>query len=282
MANWANTATLGDTSSPEWQAENLTWIEPVPGQRWQVYKPAAAQFEGLIKDLVAASYKPTSSGGFNYRKIRGGDKLSQHAFGTAIDMNAMTNALGSKVSDIPNARELAEKHNLEWGGNWKGRPDPMHFEYRGGGQQPTRDDLAQVAAAAAPEAAAAAQQEAAMKDFSNPISGYGGGPQPAPDPQQPLLAGKSPVPEEGIFGLRGKQKGEKETWRDKLAKGIADLGSFGGGGGAVPQIRSTPQIPTMMTQAPQVAPIDQNAALNQRQQLAMALSRLNSGKTFVG
>ena len=131
MANWATTAALGDPSTPEWQSQNLTWIEPVEGQRWQVYKPAAAAFEGLLKDLIGLGYKPTSSGGYNYRNIRGSDKLSQHAFGTAIDMNALTNALGMSVSDIPQAAELAKKHGLEWGGNWKNRPDPMHFEYTG-------------------------------------------------------------------------------------------------------------------------------------------------------
>jgi hypothetical protein len=132
MANWATVAALGDPSDPAWQQQNLTWIEPIKGQRWQVYKPAQAAFEGLLGDLIKLGYHPTSSGGFNYRNIRGGNKLSQHAFGTAIDINAMTNPLGQSASDIPHAAELARKWGLEWGGNWKGRPDPMHFEYAGG------------------------------------------------------------------------------------------------------------------------------------------------------
>ena len=97
-----------------------------------MYKPAAASFEGLIKDLVAKGYGPTSSGGYNYRNIRGGNELSQHAFGKAIDMNSLTNALGMQQSDIPDAANLAKKWGLEWGGTWKNRPDPMHFEYTGG------------------------------------------------------------------------------------------------------------------------------------------------------
>lgn len=132
MANWATRERLGDSSTPEWQQQNLTWIEPVKGQRWQVYKPAAKQFEGLLTDLAKLGYMPTSSGGYNYRNIRGSDRLSQHAFGTAIDLNALTNQLGQNTSDIPQAAQLARKHGLEWGGNWKGRPDPMHFEYTGG------------------------------------------------------------------------------------------------------------------------------------------------------
>jgi hypothetical protein len=136
MANWANVGRLGDPRTPGWQEQNLTWIEPVPGQRWQVYREAAPAFEGLLRDLVARGYNPTSSGGFNYRNIRGSNRLSQHAFGTAIDINAAANALGSTRTDIPDAAALAAKYGLEWGGNWKGRPDPMHFEFQGvkGGQ----------------------------------------------------------------------------------------------------------------------------------------------------
>lgn len=134
------------------------------------------------------------------------------------------------------------------------------------------------------EATAAAEGRAmAAQDMSNPISGYGGGPQAPAGGGETMFAGiKSPIPEGGIFGLRGKQKGEKETWRDKLAAGIADLGSFAAVGGAVPQMKSTPQIQQGLTPTMAQAPIDPNSANNQRQQLAMALSRLNSGKTFVG
>lgn len=137
MANWANTARLGDPSAAGWQDQNLTWIEPVPGQRWQVYKPAAEAFTGLLTDLIANGYKPQSSGGFNYRNMRGGNKLSQHAFGTAIDINAAANPFLGRgqavVTDLPsNTADLAKKWGLEWGGTWS-RPDAMHFEWAGDG-----------------------------------------------------------------------------------------------------------------------------------------------------
>lgn len=132
MANWASVAALGDPSTEEWKRANLKRIEPIKGQSWEVYAPAAEAFEGLLNDLIKLGYSPISSGGYNYRNIRGSDKLSQHAFGTAIDLNALTNAMGQSATDIPDAAELAKKWGLEWGGNWK-NPDPMHFEYTGGG-----------------------------------------------------------------------------------------------------------------------------------------------------
>lgn len=136
MANWANVDRLGNPLAPGWQDQNLTWIEPVKGQRWQVYKPAADAFNGLLTDLIAAGYQPRSSGGFNYRNIRGGNRLSQHAFGTAIDINAEANPFLGKgqavVTDLPpNTADIAKKWGLEWGGTWS-RPDAMHFEWAGG------------------------------------------------------------------------------------------------------------------------------------------------------
>lgn len=136
MANWANVDRLGNPLAPGWQDQNLTWIEPVKGQRWQVYKPAADAFNGLLTDLIASGYQPHSSGGFNYRNIRGGNRLSQHAFGTAIDINADANPFLGKgqavVTDLPaNTADIAKKWGLEWGGTWN-RPDAMHFEWAGG------------------------------------------------------------------------------------------------------------------------------------------------------
>lgn len=125
---------FGDPLSPGWEQNNLVTINTPNGQSWRVHKLAAPSFEGLLRDLVAAGYNPTSSGGFNYRPIRGGTSLSQHAFGNAIDINAAANPMlkGELRTDLPpNTAEIAARHGLMWGGTWKNRPDPMHFEWQG-------------------------------------------------------------------------------------------------------------------------------------------------------
>ena len=122
-----------DSSTPEWQQENLTIIRASNGQKWQVNKAAAAAFQGFIAELESMGYNPVSSGGYNYRNIRGSNRLSEHATGNAIDINATVNALGSTTHDFPpNVSEIAAKYGLAWGGDWKRRPDPMHFEYIAG------------------------------------------------------------------------------------------------------------------------------------------------------
>ena len=132
MANYARVANFGDPLEQDWQKNNLVTVVAPNGQRFVVHKDAAPSFQGLLNDLGGTGYDIKSDGGFNYRNIRGGDTLSQHAFGNAIDINAATNPLGSRSTDMPaNISEVARNRGLEWGGDWKSRPDPMHFEWTG-------------------------------------------------------------------------------------------------------------------------------------------------------
>jgi len=104
-------------------------IKSPSGATWQVAPAAARQFSGFLKDLEATGYRATSSGGWNYRTKRGGGGLSQHAYGTAIDIDAAHNPFGSSRTNMPSETSgLARKWGLSWGGEWRGRKDPMHFE----------------------------------------------------------------------------------------------------------------------------------------------------------
>lgn len=79
------------------------------------------------------------AGCWNPRFVRGSRRtLSNHAFGTAFDINAAWNGLGREpalVGRRGSVRELvpiAAEHGFYWGG-WFLRPDGMHFEYVGDG-----------------------------------------------------------------------------------------------------------------------------------------------------
>ena len=144
MANFATTDLLGDPSQASWQQQNLVTVTAPNGQKWQVYREAAPAFQAFLQELSANGYNPTSSGGFNYRNIRGSNRLSQHAFGAAIDINAAANPMGGTTSDMPaDVGAIAAKYGIEWGGNWTGRKDPMHFEWTGKGYTPQTNGLAQ-------------------------------------------------------------------------------------------------------------------------------------------
>jgi hypothetical protein len=63
----------------------------------------------------------------------GGNTMSEHAYGNAIDINPDRNPFHSGKTDLPaNVSEMAARHGLTWGGDWgKGSQDPMHFEWTG-------------------------------------------------------------------------------------------------------------------------------------------------------
>jgi len=71
--------------------------------------------------------------GFNFRMVRGSnDKLSNHSSGTAVDLNATKHPLGKSGTfpseKVPMIRALAKKYGMMWGGDFRHRPDEMHFE----------------------------------------------------------------------------------------------------------------------------------------------------------
>ena len=99
--------------------------------------------DGRWDDDLSMAANNTS--GFNYRLITGGTKLSNHAYGRAIDINPVQNpyikgelVLPSGADyDATRAGTLTADHVItkaflelgwEWGGNWDTRKDYQHFE----------------------------------------------------------------------------------------------------------------------------------------------------------
>ena len=70
--------------------------------------------------------------GYAYRDIRGASTLSNHASGTAIDLNATQHPLGAENTftdeQARTIRRLCRKYGLRWGGDYRNRKDEMHFE----------------------------------------------------------------------------------------------------------------------------------------------------------
>jgi hypothetical protein len=90
----------------------------------------AAEFHKLIEPIDEGAL---DDWGYAFRQIRGStDNLSNHASGTAIDLNAPKHALGLvgtfPPEKVPMIRALAKKYGLKWGGDYKNRKDEMHFE----------------------------------------------------------------------------------------------------------------------------------------------------------
>lgn len=129
----------GNPADPAWQKANIVSVN-MGGHPVQVNKAAATAFQGFVNDLQAEGYNIHNIGGFNVRNSRDGNSLSEHAYGTAIDINGEAvgqhpaeNQFGDKlVTNLPaNVSQLAAKWGLSWGGDWHSKKDAMHFEYTG-------------------------------------------------------------------------------------------------------------------------------------------------------
>lgn len=104
----------------------------------RIHKLAAKQLQDLFKAWASAGLSDrilTWGGAFVPRFIRGNNGvLSNHAFGSAFDINVAWNMLGhepARVGERGSVRELvqlANQHGFYWGGHFKKRPDGMHFE----------------------------------------------------------------------------------------------------------------------------------------------------------
>ena len=78
--------------------------------------------------------------GYAYRAIRGATTLSNHASGTAIDLNAPKHPLGTNPEanftkdQIKAVRRIVADSGgvLRWGGDYTGRKDGMHLEINAG------------------------------------------------------------------------------------------------------------------------------------------------------
>lgn len=127
--NYAETGVLGPPGS------NLVTIKTPSGIPVQVNAAAAEAMQGFLGDLENSGYKITSLGGFYNRQKVGGSTPSEHAWGTAVDINPQSNPFQSSQSDLPaNVHDMAAKWGLIWGGDWSSPKDTMHFQW--GGSKP--------------------------------------------------------------------------------------------------------------------------------------------------
>jgi hypothetical protein len=67
------------------------------------------------------------AGCFSARRTEGGQPLSHHAWGAALDLNVDGNPRGSFSTQDPRLVEAMTRHGFTWGGTWL-VPDPAHYE----------------------------------------------------------------------------------------------------------------------------------------------------------
>lgn len=122
---------------------NLVNVEWVDGSTilFSNINGAADKLNLVIEELnqLPSEYQKyivNPGGTFNWRNIAGTDRLSNHSFGSAIDINTKYSDYWKWNNNLTYQNripfeivEIFEKHGFIWGGKWY-HYDTMHFEFR--------------------------------------------------------------------------------------------------------------------------------------------------------
>lgn len=131
----------------DWEQENIVWVN-VPQLAGfknakrngdiQFHRLAAPQLLRLWQAWADASLLPhvqTFEGSYVPRFVRGSRTvLSNHAFGSAFDVNRLWNKLGAvpalagREGSVRELVAIANQNGFYWGGHFRNRLDGMHFE----------------------------------------------------------------------------------------------------------------------------------------------------------
>jgi len=103
-----------------------------PSSSITCHKSMKAPLESVFRCLAVhdTTLLRSVNGCYCYRNIRDTDRLSNHAHGTAIDINARWNGYGQPSTQSPILVWCFKQAGFLWGGDWK-TPDAMHFELKG-------------------------------------------------------------------------------------------------------------------------------------------------------
>lgn len=143
----AKNAFYGNFKSKDWESKNLINIIP-PFQMYynkhelktiRIHRLCATAFQAVFNEVfdkcghdqkkVDATGISDFGGCFNIRKIAGSDNWSNHSWACAIDLSPGSNGFNMKSTLSTIVITAFKNQSARWGGDYKGRKDPMHFEF---------------------------------------------------------------------------------------------------------------------------------------------------------
>ena len=117
---------------PAWVREHIsTQVVPILGSvtcNNAIFPQLRAALEEVVQAGLATEINPDEYAGCYYpRFIAGTTSLSNHSFGTALDLNVPGNLRGTVGEMDRVVVSIFKKWGFAWGGDWR-YTDPMHFE----------------------------------------------------------------------------------------------------------------------------------------------------------
>lgn len=138
----------GDFNDKAWAGKNLIRVVPpfkmfYEGKEMKqgvlCHTKCAAAFKAAFDEIWAACGQDQArvdktgasdyGGCFNIRRISGSDNWSNHSWACAIDLSPKMNGFNMKATLSKILIDAFKRQGARWGGDYKGRKDPMHFEF---------------------------------------------------------------------------------------------------------------------------------------------------------
>lgn len=129
------------TANGEIQVDRTWWRQNIRSQRvpllghvtchTRLLPQLRAALRQIIDAGIAFTVNPEQFAGCYSPRFIDRDpngRLSHHAWGIAVDLNAAENATGTRPDQNDRLVEIFERHGFTWGGRWL-VPDGMHFEW---------------------------------------------------------------------------------------------------------------------------------------------------------
>lgn len=149
---WRDEYLLADgTPAREWERDNIRPARvpaPLkfagrPVNTLRVHRLLVDRFESVYNEIHHVGLWPaveSYAGAYAFRLIRGGESLSMHSYGAAVDHDPFRNPLGAPpercfFGNTEAGRAVVrifEAHGFFWGGKFQGRKDGMHFQFATG------------------------------------------------------------------------------------------------------------------------------------------------------
>jgi len=131
MNQWIKPCRIPDDWFPQWKVLDSEQVVKIVAMNIDMHEPFLAALRA-IKDKGLGGVLKTYDGCFNIRAVRGSSLVSTHAYGLGIDINASLNPLGGSNGDFVKHLDVVKcflDQAIDWGGNFRGRKDQMHFSY---------------------------------------------------------------------------------------------------------------------------------------------------------
>ena len=124
---WIQMLEIPQNTFPNWHIVGTTSPVTHIAANIDIHEPLTQALD-LIVNRQLQNQLFTFDGCYNIRPVRGGNQMSAHSWGLAIDINASSNRLGMPPTMSQDLVKCFEEVGFDWGGKFH-RMDGMHFSY---------------------------------------------------------------------------------------------------------------------------------------------------------